>query len=236
MTEASGPIVQQKREKTNTTRLTSRKKVRKRIFPSTKSERFMGCFHRRLHHNITYQNEPWKIIHTSTPKTSLRTSEKPSHWSTWREVGKAIQWFSRWFDIYIPGGGLAVSRNLTSKVKIYGARFKRWLDRHVFNVSSLVGKSLSSSTSNGVTGYYSFPSPILPFQNHLRPQKHIESNQQRREKIFKCPGCPSKHLSIVAPYLQWDTSFQFWSTTPTYRQSTIAILQRKEKRLKMRDT
>ena len=51
------------------------KKVRKRIFPSTKSERFMGCFHRRLHHNITYQNEPWKIIHTSTPKTSLRTSE-----------------------------------------------------------------------------------------------------------------------------------------------------------------
>lgn len=51
------------------------KKVRKRIFPSTKSERFMGCFHRRLHHNITYQNEPWKIIHASTPKTSLRTSE-----------------------------------------------------------------------------------------------------------------------------------------------------------------
>lgn len=31
--------------------------------------------------------------------------------------------------------------------------------------------------------------------------------------------------SIVAPYLQWDTSFQFWSTNPTSRQSTIAILQ-----------
>ena len=164
----------------------------------------MGCFHRRLHQNITYQNEPWKIIHTSTPKTSLSTSEnrpigRPEGRSEKLSSDSPVRCFPGVFapfvdvfvDIYIPGGGLAVSRNITSKVKIYGARFKRWLDRHVFNVSSSAGKVREGSTSNGVPGTIRSLVQFCHFKKKMRPQKHPTSNAA---KIFKCPGCPSKDL------------------------------------------